>query len=169
MDLFLFNAVHGLAFRFELLDFLFVFLAKYLGYFLIIFSFLFLLKNFKKYKFLPVLAFFSGFFARYGVVELIRFFTYKNRPFIDENVVALFEHASTSSFPSGHTAFFFAFSTIVFLYNKKAGYFFYLASFLIGFSRIVSGVHWPLDILAGIIIGIITGFLTWIVFKRISR
>ncbi len=167
MDLILFNLIHDLAFKSEILDFVLIFFAKYSGYFLIVFSFLFLFKNFRKYKFLPFLAFFSGILARYGTVDLVRFFYHKERPFVAENVSALIEHAPTSSFPSGHTAFFFAFSTIVFLYNKKLGYFFYAFSFLIGFSRIASGVHWPLDILAGIVAGIATGYLAWIIFRKV--
>ncbi len=167
MELVIFNAIHGLAFRSEFLDLIFIFFAKYSGYLLIVFLLFFLFKDFKKYKFLPVLALFSGFFSRYGVIELIRFFSYRPRPFLGDNILPLIGHTPTSSFPSGHTAFFFAFSTIIFLYNKKAGYVFFAVSFLIGFSRVVSGIHWPFDILGGIIVGIITGWALFCLFKKI--
>ncbi len=168
MELSIFNLIYGFAFKSEFLDLIFIFFAKYSGYFLIIFLFFFLFKDFKKYKFLPVLALFSGFFSRYGVVELIRFFSHRNRPFIEDNVSSLVEHASTSSFPSGHAAFFFALSTVVFLYNKKVGCLFFAISFLIGFSRIASGIHWPLDILIGSLIGVLVGWFSFFVFKKLK-
>jgi undecaprenyl-diphosphatase len=84
-------------------------------------------------------------------------------------------HSVSSSFPSGHAAFFFALSTVLLLYNKKfyprpkfwwgAGLFFFLASFLISIARVFVGIHWPSDILAGAAIGIFSGWLI-ILFSR---
>jgi len=166
MDLFFFNIINNLALKSNILDWIFIFFAEYSGYFLIFFLFLFLFKDFRKYKFLPVSALLAGFFARYGIVEIVRFLFHRARPFVENDVSVLIEHASTSSFPSGHTSFFFALSTIVFLYNKKAGYIFFTISFLIGFSRIVSGIHWPSDILIGALIGILIGWLVGKIFSK---
>ena len=46
-----------------------------------------------------------------------------------------------------------------FLDNKKAGIFFFLASFLIGLARVFSGIHWPSDILVGALVGILSAYL----------
>ena len=166
MDLLLFNIINNFALKFDILDLFFIFSAKYLGYILIILLALYSIKkNHKSLFFLSVL---SGFISRYLVVEIVRSFFHKTRPFVENNVNLLFYHEPTFSFPSGHTSFFFAFSTIIFLYNKKIGILFYMASFLIGFSRIASGVHWPLDILGGIIIGIVVGFILFYLFKKAS-
>ncbi len=169
MDYLIFKVINGLVFRSDLLDFIFIFSAKYLGYFLIASVFLFCLKNLGKYKLLPVYALLAGFFARYGVVEIIRIFFHRDRPFMRDVVSVMIDHAPTSSFPSGHSAFFFAFSTIVYFYNKKAGWLSFVASFLISFSRIASGVHWPSDILAGALIGILIGLVVWFSFNLTKK
>ena len=70
------------------------------------------------------------------------------------------------AFPSGHAAFFFALSTVVYFYNKKAGIGFFVASFLISISRVFGGVHWPTDILAGVLVGI---FSAWFILKILRK
>ena len=61
-----------------------------------------------------------------------------------------------NSFPSGHTNTAFSGATLlVFLYG---GLFWiaYIAAFLVAYSRIYMGVHFPLDTLGGLILGILT-------------
>jgi undecaprenyl-diphosphatase len=74
-----------------------------------------------------------------------------------------------ASLPSGHASFYFAMSTIVYLYNKKVGVLFYIATILITLARIFSGVHWPSDILAGALFGIVTALLVNILFKKYAN
>lgn len=57
------------------------------------------------------------------------------------------------SFPSGHTGASFAFATTVFLYDKKLGVLAYILAILIAYSRMYLGVHYPTDIIGGIILG----------------
>ncbi|MDO8564946.1 MAG: phosphatase PAP2 family protein [bacterium] len=92
-----------------------------------------------------------------GSVELIRLFVHRPRPFVDGPITALLLETSYS-FPSGHSAFFFALSTVVFLYNRKVGWWFYAGALLIGLARIAAGVHYPSDILAGAVLGIAMGY-----------
>jgi undecaprenyl-diphosphatase len=175
VDFFIFQQINKFAGRWEFLDALGLFFAKYLGYFLIFFLILFLLKNFKKYWPMVIQGFLAGILARLGFTELIRLFWNRPRPFIGNHINLLLNHSASSSFPSGHAAFFFALSTVVLLYNKKAyplpkfwwgaGLFFFLASFLISISRVFVGIHWPSDILAGAVIGIFSGWLI-ILFSR---
>jgi len=99
------------------------------------------------------------------IVELIRWIWQRPRPFVQNNVNLLLTH-NASAFPSGHAAFFFAVSTIVYFYNKKAGILFFIASFLICLARVFSGIHWPLDILAGAIVGVLSG---WVVHKILKK
>lgn len=64
-------------------------------------------------------------------------------------------------FPSGHSST--AFSLLgTFFYareDNKRGVLFFFAALLIVFSRIAIGVHWPVDILAGSMIGLTTIYL----------
>ena len=107
----------------------------------------------------------SAFVAR-GLVELIRIFIHRPRPFVaDPSLVALISENSYS-FPSGHAAFFFALSTVVYMYDKRAGVWFFLASAVLSIARIMAGVHYPTDILGGAVLGIIVGFGVHLLFKR---
>lgn len=162
MDYFLFQQINGLAGKFVCLDTLGIYLAEHFEYVLFFCLFLFLLKNFKKYWPMIAQGLAAAILARFGIVELIRWLWERPRPFVENNVNLLLDKINVAAFPSGHAAFFFALSTVIFLYNKKAGLFFFFASFLISIARVFCGIHWPSDIIGGAIVGIFSG---WLVFK----
>jgi undecaprenyl-diphosphatase len=56
----------------------------------------------------------------------------------------------------------------VYFYNKKISIWFFVAAFLIGLARVFTGVHYPLDILGGAVIGIFVGWLTLVIYKKIE-
>jgi len=178
MDLYLFNLINQFALKWEWLDVLAIFLAEFLQYFLLFGLVLFLAKDFKKYLRMVIEAILSALLARFVIVSFIRWILPRSRPFVTNNVNLLFEHFG-SSFPSGHAAFFFALSTIVFLYLKKiyprpkfwwvVGNLFYLSSILIVLARVFSGVHWPSDILAGAVVGILSGYAIYKVSKLVYK
>jgi len=61
------------------------------------------------------------------------------------------------SFPSGHTAAAFAIATLVSIQFPILVAPMITWALLVGFSRIYLGVHYPTDILAGIVIGVTSG------------
>lgn len=76
-----------------------------------------------------------------------------------------------SSFPSGHTSASFAAATAFFVSDKKWGIPCIVLALLIAVSRLYLTVHFPTDVIAGIILGIIygitAGFITHkIIFKN---
>jgi len=141
------------------------FFAEYFPYLVVCFLFLFILLN-KKYFRMIIEALFAAVFARFGIVETIRFLHPRFRPFVNNNIHLLIDKIDQASFPSGHSAFFFGLATVVYFYNKKTGILFLFFAFLIAISRVFCGVHWPLDILAGAVVGIFSG---WLVFKLSKR
>lgn len=64
------------------------------------------------------------------------------------------------SFPSGHTAASFVSTVVLMSVNKKLGIFGLILSILIAISRIYLYLHYPSDVLAGVIIGITIGIIT---------
>ena len=166
LDLYLFQQINQFANKWLLLDILGIFFAEYSGYILIILLFcFFFLKNKNNYKIILAEAFFSAILARLVIVNIIRLIYFRNRPFIDWPVNLVLENKTSSGFPSGHAAFFFAIAFIVFFFNKKLGYVFLATSFLMGIARVFVGVHYPLDILAGMAVGL---FSAWFVNKYLK-
>ena len=70
---------------------------------------------------------------------------------------ALVSVPHSSAFPSGHTTTSFACATVLSAFVPRAAPAFYLLALAIGFSRIYVGVHWPFDVLGGIVAGVATG------------
>jgi len=89
-----------------------------------------------------------------------------SRPFIDGSIVPLFRE-SGYSFPSDHMSVFTAIAVVMFLVNRKAGFVFVLIAILIGLSRIVIGVHYPADILGGLVVGLVVGLIFTKIYKKI--
>lgn len=85
---------------------------------------------------------------------------------IDTTVEMLVKRPKSFSFPSGHTSSSFAAATSVFLFNKKAGIATLLLACLIGFSRLYNYVHFPTDVLAGMLFGILMAVFVYHLFKR---
>lgn len=166
LDLFLFEEINNFAGKYLWLDTFGIFFAQYFEYILIFFLILFLVKNFKKYLPTIVQAFGAAILARLVIVNAIRWLWSRPRPFIENNVNLLLNQTNQAAFPSGHAAFYFAIATVVYFYNKKAGLFFFLASFLISISRIFTGFHWPSDIIAGALVGIFSGWLINKIFRK---
>jgi undecaprenyl-diphosphatase len=101
-------------------------------------------------------------------VVLLKYLVAEPRPFLTlPNVELLVSENEIYSFPSGHTASSFAAATIFGLkyrLNLKGKAFrliYPLLAFaaVIGFSRIYIGVHYPLDVVFGAAIGIISALL----------
>jgi len=166
IDFYLFQQINNFAGQNLWSDTLAIFFSQYFGYILIFLLILFLIRNFRKYWLMVVQAFIAAILARFVIVEIIRYVLPKPRPFVENHVNLLVDRVNQFAFPSGHAAFFFAIATVVYFYNKKAGILFFLAGFLISISRVFSGIHWPSDILAGALVGILSGYLLIMIFKK---
>ena len=104
-------------------------------------------------------AFLSALMA-WGAAELLKSLFPISRPFVTDNFPPLtLTIPIDGSFPSGHTAAAFALATSVWLHNKKLGLFFITIALTIGVSRVLANVHWPLDIVGGVVVGTIVSLM----------
>ncbi len=108
----------------------------------------------------------AAFIARFVFVEVIRLFVHRLRPFVANPHIHALLSESSYSFPSGHAAFFFALATAVYVHNKSASVWFFLAALLIGMARVAAGVHYPSDILGGAVLGVAVGWAAHRLFSR---
>jgi undecaprenyl-diphosphatase len=61
------------------------------------------------------------------------------------------------SFPSGHAANNMAVAVVLILFFPRFGWLYLPIALLIGYSRVYTGSHWPLDVMAGMILGLFGG------------
>lgn len=94
------------------------------------------------------------------IANILKYTINLPRPFEIYPFIEKLSSGGSPSFPSGHTADAFAFAISVILIFRK-NYLIALCliwAFLVGYSRMCLGVHFPSDVLAGAIIG---GVCAW--------
>ena len=98
-----------------------------------------------------------------AISAVLKVIVHRPRPFVDPAIIgdsvslseAVF-HNFLQSFPSGHTATAFALAMgLSFLYHKGKPLFF-LFAFLVGLQRIISQNHFPSDVMAGALVGVVS-------------
>jgi len=164
MDLQIFRLINDLALKSDILDLVGVFFARYLIWllFFIVIVLGFLPPNKKGEtisKANAIKAILAGLIS-WGIALVVGYFFFRARPFVSYDVNLLIDLPITSkSFPSEHAAVSFAFGCTLFLFSKKIGICFLIAALLIGLSRIYVGVHYPLDVIIGAIIGCLSALI----------
>lgn len=84
----------------------------------------------------------------------------RTRPFnIVPGISLLVKKPITTSFPSGHTTASFAVAYVISKTIKKFKPYVIILAVLIAFSRLYLFVHYPTDVLSGIVIGLVSGML----------
>lgn len=88
------------------------------------------------------------------------------RPFVDMPAELLIPAPSSYSFPSGHSSSSFAAAVILYKIRRSWGIVAFCGAGLIAFSRVFLFVHYPTDVLAGTLLGILVGTTVWYGYRK---
>ncbi len=159
--------INGWAGKHHSLDQLMIFLASNLIY--VVFAAALIIIGYLLYKrqFATVAWFMGSLVLSYVLLKIAAHTYVDHRPFVDHHLTQLIPHAAGSSFPSDHTTVTTAIGVSLLLLTKfkKTGIAIAAAAVLIGFARVFVGVHYPIDILGGLIVGTIGSVATWAVMR----
>lgn len=95
------------------------------------------------------------------LVDFLRRFINRKRPFESLGFKSLIEHEVGCSFPSKHGTSAFAIAFAMMWVHPLIGYVGIILALLTGLSRIMVGVHYPSDIIGGLLIAIVVSLLSY--------
>ncbi len=81
---------------------------------------------------------------------------------------AIYNCSTSFSFPSNHASNSFALATLIALLNRNIAPLTFTLAGLVSISRVYLGVHYPTDILAGAVCGIVMGYFGYLFHQKIS-
>lgn len=112
---------------------------------------------------------FSGVLA-YSVSTLIGFIYFRPRPFVALGFDPLVLMAETSkSFPSNHATGAFAVAMALWFIDKRVGAAAFAVAAIIAYLRIAVGVHYPIDAVAGVMVGCASALFVRVCKERLWR
>ena len=103
------------------------------------------------------------------IVEvIIKNIVKRARPIVEDiSQKMLIKLPITYSFPSGHTASSFAVTTVLALLSSHLFFAALPIAILISFSRVYLRVHYPSDVIAGVLVGFISGSIAVLLYRII--
>ena len=160
MDYTIYSLINGLAGKFVALDKTMVFIAQNFQY---LFAITLLLLWFKKdtkekvvaNREVAIFAMMTMLIAL-GINQIIGFVYFRPRPYTLHTAHLLVKPSVDPSFPSDHATFAFALALPILVGNKYFGRVMIVMSLLFSFSRVYVGIHYPLDVVGGVIIAYAT-------------
>ena len=158
----LFLTLNSFAGRYWPVDYLAIFLAELLIFFLIAASTIVI---FKIVRWQGLLLLFISIILSFVFSLIIGVFFFEARPGVLYQINQLTQTLDPFSFPSKHATVAAAVAVNVYSVNHRLGYWVFGLAVLIGTARVFTGVHYPTDIIAGLIVGIITSSLVLKVSK----
>lgn len=157
MDYQIFKLLNGLAGQNVYLDYFFIFLGRFLIFLLVLLALFFIfviVKKLNQRRLLLWRLIYGGALA-YVFNWLVGLIFFRSRPFVTHQVNQLIEKSAVEkSFPSDHATLAFLIAATIFLVNRRWGWFAIGLAVLVTLGRVIVGVHYPLDVLAGAAVGI---------------
>lgn len=165
MDTILFSALHGIALQYPLIQGLVIVFAR-----LVIFLYPLFLLRLAAWRRCAMQSLIALAIA-YGTNSLIAMLWYRDRPYQDMPAQPLFDTTYLyDSFPSDHASLAMALAATIFLCSSRIrGITALVLAFFIGLARIMAGVHYASDVLAGFGIGLTAAAASMYVYQHWCR
>lgn len=90
------------------------------------------------------------------IIKTIHIFYFEPRPFVSFDITPLVPYKTDASFPSRHTSIMAAITFAFTYFKSKYSLLLLFLTLWVGFARIYVGVHYPLDILGGVLVGVVS-------------
>lgn len=98
--------------------------------------------------------------AALGVNQLVASWWFEPRPFVTlHGVTMLLAHPADNSFPSDHAVIAGALAVGTLLFARRWGIVAVIVAVLLAFARVFAGMHYPIDVLAGLAIGAVVALI----------
>jgi undecaprenyl-diphosphatase len=108
-----------------------------------------------------------GMLLALGVNQPISAVAGEPRPYTTlQNILVLAQRSPDPSFPSDHAVMAGAVATGLFLVNRRLGWLAALAAIVMAFSRVYIAAHYPLDVVAGLLVGAAVSLLGFGLVRR---
>lgn len=139
---------------------LIVFIAQYLLFILILIAGAYWLIQDKSVKLKIVIIGILGSIIALILMKIGAALFYDPRPFVSSGVVPYFKHVADNGFPSDHTSLAAVLAVTIFFASRKLGIALFIGAIVIGSARVIANVHSPVDIIGGLLIGIVGVYLS---------
>lgn len=164
----MFHRINSIAGKHKALDVLIIIVADWLILFLVISPAVFLFQPSARNLTIVMMLMYSamlGFFTS----RLLKLMVHYTRPVTHlEHVTTLVVSSNRLAFPSDHTAVAVSGAVAYFYFvNPVVGIVFFILALIIGISRIAAGVHYPLDVLASTVLGIVTTTFLYLISPQV--
>jgi len=102
----------------------------------------------------------AAFLVANAIVKACNLLYFRPRPFSTQEVHLLFYRPSDSSWPSNPAAVGFTFAAVIWQRNRNLGALMGLLASLFAIARVYCGVHYPLDVVSGALVGVFAAYVT---------
>jgi undecaprenyl-diphosphatase len=98
------------------------------------------------------------FLGSWILAEVLKHIIGRSRPYVlFTRIKPLFLAGDVLAMPSVHAVVLSCVAVFIFTFDRRIGIFLWIGAFFIGLARVAAGVHWPSDVLIGLILGTFIG------------